>query len=182
MGIPTLIKTQTASDSASLVFVDGTSDVVFDGTYDEYMFVFTDINPETDDTGFGFQVSVNGGTDYGVSKTTTFFRAYHDPDDGSSALAYVPSWDTQGTTAHLFNVGVGSGSDESLAGILNFYNPASTTFVKHYMAQTHNHYAGNSAVNILSSGYINTTSAVNAIKFFMVSDNFDGVIQMYGIA
>ena len=32
MGIPTLIKTLTASGSSSLDFVDGTSSVVFDST------------------------------------------------------------------------------------------------------------------------------------------------------
>ena len=56
MGIPTLIKTQTASGSDYLDFIDGTSDVVFDSTYDEYMFVFTDIGPATDQTQFSFQV------------------------------------------------------------------------------------------------------------------------------
>ena len=49
MGIPTLIKTQTASNSAYLDFIDGTSSVVFDSTYDEYMFVMTDINPATEE-------------------------------------------------------------------------------------------------------------------------------------
>ena len=57
MGIPTLIKTLTASGSASLEFVDGASSVVFDGTYDEYMFVYTDINPVTNGTNFGWQVN-----------------------------------------------------------------------------------------------------------------------------
>ena len=182
MGIPTLIKTLTASDSALLAFVDGTSSVVFDGTYDEYMFVFTDIGPATDNQGFRFQVSINGGTDYGIAKTSTFFRAYHEEAD-DSALAYVASWDVVGSTdPHLLNVGTGNASDASLAGILNFFSPASTTFPKHYMAQTHSMNAAPGAINILSSGYINTTSAVNAIKFFVDSGNFDGVIQMYGIA
>ena len=57
MGIPTLIKTQTASGSDYLDFIDGASDVVFDSTYDEYMFVFTDIGPATDQTQFSFQVN-----------------------------------------------------------------------------------------------------------------------------
>jgi hypothetical protein len=41
MGIPTLIKTLTASDSASLAFVDGAASVTLDSTYDEYMFMVT---------------------------------------------------------------------------------------------------------------------------------------------
>ena len=46
MGISTLIKTLTADGDASLSFVDGTADVTFDSTYDEYMFVCTDINQQ----------------------------------------------------------------------------------------------------------------------------------------
>ena len=181
MGIPTLIKTQTASDSALLAFIHGTSDVVFDGTYDEYMFVFTDIGPATDDQGFDFAVSVDGGSNYGISKTTTFFRAYHEEGD-DTGFAYVPSWDTQGTGVARLNVGTGNGADESIAGILNFFSPASTTYVKHFTSRTNNYYAGDSAVDVFTAGYINTTSAVNAIKFLFPSGNFDGVIQMYGIA
>ena len=37
-GSMTLIKTLTASSSATLSFVHGASDVVFDGTYKEYVF------------------------------------------------------------------------------------------------------------------------------------------------
>ena len=44
MGIPTLIKTLTADNDTSLAFVDGTASVVLDGTYDEYIFVCTDID------------------------------------------------------------------------------------------------------------------------------------------
>ena len=42
-----LIKTLTASSSATLSFVDGTSDVVLDNTYPIYKFVFTNIHPAT---------------------------------------------------------------------------------------------------------------------------------------
>ena len=70
MGISTLIKTLTASGSASLDFVDGTSSVVLDSTYDEYMFVFTDINPATDSANFTFQVNAtdDAGGDYDTTQ------------------------------------------------------------------------------------------------------------------
>ena len=42
-GAMILIKTLTASSSATLSFVDGTSDVVLDNTYPIYKFVFTNI-------------------------------------------------------------------------------------------------------------------------------------------
>ena len=37
-GAMTLIKTQTASSSSSVSFIHGTSSVVFDNTYDVYLF------------------------------------------------------------------------------------------------------------------------------------------------
>ena len=37
-GAITLIKTLTASSDSTLSFVDGSSDVVFDSTYKEYLF------------------------------------------------------------------------------------------------------------------------------------------------
>ena len=40
MGIPTLIATNTESGDAASAFTSG-----IDGTYDEYMYVCTDINP-----------------------------------------------------------------------------------------------------------------------------------------
>ena len=67
MGILTLIKTLTADDDSSLSFVDGTSDVTLDSTYDEYMFVYTDIGPATDDVHFSFQMNVAGGSGYNLS-------------------------------------------------------------------------------------------------------------------
>ena len=73
MGIPTLIKTLTASNDASLSFVDGTADVTLDSTYDEYMFVFTDINPATDATEFTFQVNVDGQSGYNEVVTSAGF-------------------------------------------------------------------------------------------------------------
>jgi len=47
MGL-TLIKALTASSSSSLDFVDGTSDVVFDNTYNEYLFQFVNLHPSDD--------------------------------------------------------------------------------------------------------------------------------------
>ena len=47
-GAMTLIKSQTASSSSTISFVDGTSDVVLDNTYPIYLFTFTNIHPATD--------------------------------------------------------------------------------------------------------------------------------------
>ena len=186
MGIPTLIKTLTASDSASLAFVDGASDVTFDSTYDEYMFVLTDIGPATDDESLGFQVNAtdDAGGGYDTSLiTSTFFNAYHDEGDGTAAMGYEAGHDLAQSSGfqHITNCG-GNGADESSVCILHIFNPSSTTYVKHFYARSQGHHAANFAQDIFIAGYINDTTAIDEIQFKMSSGNFDGVIQMFGIS
>ena len=186
MGIPTLIKTLTASDSASLAFVDGASDVTLDSTYDEYMFVCTDINPATDQAHFSFQVNAtdDAGGGYDTSLiTSSAFQAYHKEDDSAAALAYRGDDDlAQSASFQRLKGEVANDADGSCAGILHLFSPASTTYVKHFYA----HFVGmNPSDNIddeYVAGYINDTTAIEEIQFKMSSGNFDGVIQLYGIA
>ena len=186
MGIPTLIKTLTASDSASLAFVDGAASVVFDSTYDEYMFVCTDINPATDNVDFGFQVNAtdDAGGGYDTSLiTSSYFDAYQFEDDSATAIGYEAAHDlAQSATFQDLSHGQGNGADESSAGILHIFNPSSTTYVKHFYARFHGHWQGNVAQDIFPAGYINDTTAIDEIQFKMSSGNMDGVIQMYGVA
>ena len=185
MGIPTLIKTLTASDSASLAFVDGTSDVVFDSTYDEYMFVFTDIGPATDGADFQFQVNAtdDAGGGYDTSLiTSTAFQAYL-TEANAEGFEYVDNEDIANAASfQTLARAPGNGADESCAGILHIFSPASTTYVKHFYGRSHSYYQGDLALSLFVGGYINDTTAIDEIQFKMDSGNFDGVIQMYGIA
>ena len=47
-GSMVFIKKLTASSSSTLSFVNGSSDVVLDSTYKEYLFTFKDIHPQND--------------------------------------------------------------------------------------------------------------------------------------
>ena len=76
-GSMTFIKKLTASSSGTLSFVDGSSDVVLDSTYKEYLFLFTNIHPATDDATLQFNLSVDTGSNYNVTKTTSAFGAAH---------------------------------------------------------------------------------------------------------
>ena len=186
MGIPTLIKTQTASDSASLDFVDGTDDVTLDSTYDEYMFVFTDINPATDNVIFSFQVNATDdpGGDFDTSLiTSTAFAALHDEADGTAQLGYEGGHDlAQSASFQSISRSLGNGADESCAGILHLFSPASTTYVKHWYSRFNGYLHHDYSNNDFMAGYINDTTAIDEIQFKMSSGNFDGVIQLYGIA
>jgi len=186
MGISTLIKTLTASDSASLEFVDGTSDVVLDSTYDEYIFVCTDINPATDGPNFGWQVNAtdDAGGGYDTSLfTSTAVEATHGESDSPAQVTYIGGSDqAQGSSYQRLADSIGNGGDESCAGVLHLFSPASTTYVKHFYSTFSQYDSGNKAGGYYMAGYINDTTAIDEIKFYMSSGNFDGVIQLYGIA
>ena len=178
MGIPTLISTATPSGATAVAITSG-----IDSTYDEYMFVCTDIGPATDSAFWTFQGSTDGGSSYGVTVTTTAFWAYHGEDDSQAALGYLTGSDLAQSTDYIrLMYENGNGADESSATILHLFNPSNTTYVKHFYSRTAGMQSDPMAVDFFTAGYFNTTSAINAINFKFSSGNFDGVIQMYGIA
>jgi hypothetical protein len=183
MGIPTLIKTLTADGDSSLSFVHGTSDVVFDGTYDEYMFVLTDLNPVDNNVEFRFQVNASGQSGYNEVMTTTYFQSYHDELDGTdnAAIEYSTSHDQgNGTGGTEITGATLNGSDHSSVCIFNIFDIASTVYVKNFYAVAGVYGTYNS--NVYTAGYVNVTAALIGITFDMETGNFDGVIQMYGIS
>mgnify|MGYP006090665079 FL=1 len=182
-GALVFIKKLTASNSATLSFVNGASSVVLDTTYKEYLFTFNNIHAGTDDTGLTFNVSIDGGTNYNVAKTTTFFRATHGEDGSSGALAYVAGADlAQGTGFARLDNDMGADNDQCMSGILSLYNPGQTSFVKHFISRTSVSRPTNRANDVNTSGYANTTTAINAVQFKMNSGNIgSGDICLYGI-
>ena len=174
----TLISSQTASNSASISFTSG-----LDSTYKAYKFVFSSIHPRTDDVDFSFNFSTDSGSNYNVTKTTTIFVAYHTESDSATSLEYVSGRDLAQSTdfQKLSGPTIGNGADESFAGSLTLFNPSSTTYVKHFISTTQYYIESNTSGNSYIAGYGNTTSAVNAIQFKMVSGNMDGTIYLYGI-
>jgi hypothetical protein len=177
-GSLTLLSTATASGSSSISFTSG-----IDSTYDIYQFEFINIHPATNDVQFEFNFSTDGGSNYNVTKTTTYFNAYHNEGDTATSLAYDGSYDiAQGTGFQTLSLGQGNDTDESTSGTLQLFNPSNTTYVKHFISNTNNYQHNNYTINNYSAGYGNTTSAVNAIRFQMSSGNIDaGTIKMYGI-
>jgi hypothetical protein len=184
-GVPTgsliLLSTQTASASANISFTTG-----LDSTYDSYVFKFIDIHPATDGVLFTFNMSTDSGSNYNVTKTTTFFRARHFEDGTNGAVDYRTGNDLAQSTAfqELINA-IGNGNDASCSGTLTIFNPASTTFVKHFISTFNNYLKDTPDIgtnNVFVAGYGNTTSAINAIQFKMSSGNIDdGIIKLYGV-
>jgi hypothetical protein len=176
-GTLTLLSTQTASNSATISFTTG-----LDSTYDEYQFKFIDIHPRTDDVSFQFNMSTDAGSNYNVTKTSSYFFAYNDEADTSTGLSYSTGNDlAQSTAFQNISYETGNGADEIYVGSMSLFNPSSTTYVKHFISNGNDYYYLNFSLESFVAGYGNTTSAVNAIQFKMSSGNFDGVIKLYGV-
>ena len=168
------------TDHSNVASAAITSDIT--STYGEYIFRFYNINPASDTYEFTFQCSIDGGSNYNVTVTTTAFNSYHQEDDGETSLGYKTGWDqAQGSSYQQIMQDMGNGSDESGNGELHLFDPASTTYVKHFYSRASHYHKDNAAVDDNFSGYFNTTSAINAISFKMSSGNFDGTIKMWGV-
>jgi hypothetical protein len=172
-----LLSTQTASSSANISFTTG-----LDSTYDAYEFHFINIHASANYAYFQFNGSTDSGSNYNVTKTTTFFETEHAESDAGTNLGYRTDLDlAQSTAVQKFNLGLGINNDDNLNGVLTIYSPSSTTYVKHFI------YCGNESypdytVQSFVAGYMNTTSAVNAVRFNMSSGNIDdGIIKLYGV-
>jgi len=176
-GPMTLLSTQTASSSAT---IDFTSNI--DSTYDVYCFKFYNIHPATNNVKFQFNLTTDG-TNFNVTKTSTYFAAYHSEAD-DEGLSYSTGSDlAQSTSDQPIAEDVGSDNDQAPSGSLFLYNPSSTTFVKHYSAVMSNSQQTDYSQNIFVSGYGNTTSAITGVRFKFASGNIDaGTIKMYGVS
>lgn len=182
-GAMTLIKTLTASSSATLSFVDGSNGVVLDSTYPIYKFEFINIHPASDNVDFQFNMSTDSGSNYNVTKTTTVFNSVHLENGSEAFLQYRTGSDlAQSTSNQLLMIGMGNSNDESGSGLLQLFNPSSNIFVKHFIANTNNYQFQDVNYNLYTAGYGNTTSSIDAVRFQMSSGNIDsGTIKLYGI-
>ena len=171
------ISSTTASSSASISFTSGLT-----STYKEYIFIFNNIHPSAS-SHLTFQCSTDSGSNYNTTLTSSFFQAEFSEAGSNEALGYQGSSDqAQGTAFQRLFSSVTTTADDSGSGYLHLFNPASTTFTKHFMA-TSNNVASAYTQNSFAAGYFNTTSAIDAIQFKMSTGNIDsGTIAMYGVS
>ena len=179
-GSMVLLSTVTASSSSTVSFTSG-----IDSTYKEYIFKFIDIHPASDsDVQFQFNGSADTGSNYNVTKTTTYFSAYHyESDAHSAALGYMTGYDlAQGTGFQTLSTNIGADNDQCGSGYIHLFNPSSTTFVKHFIGNISFSQSDDVQRIDYNAGYFNTTSALDAIQFKFSSGNIDaGDICLYGI-
>ena len=172
-----LISTQTASSSANISFTSG-----IDSTYKEYIFKYIDCHPATDNVEFQFNMTTDG-TNFNVTKTSSYFNSYQAEDNSAQALGYNTTPDlAQSTNDQILAEDVGNDADQCVIGTLHLFEPSSTTFVKHYLSNSSQSHQNNFTQNVFCAGYGNTTSAITGVRFKFSSGNIDaGTIKMYGV-
>ena len=176
----TLISSATASSSSSVEFTSG-----IDSTYDEYQFWFVSCHPGADGKDFLCNFSTDGGSSYGLTKTTTAFVAEHTESGSGGSLAYWGGGDlAQSTNSVALSSATGSDNDQCVSGCLHLYSPSSTSKVKHFQFTSNNYSHSDYSRNIFGAGYINvSSSAVDAVKFTFQETNIDdGNIYLFGVS
>lgn len=175
----TLLNTLTASNSATLT--DTTS---LTSAYDEYQIHFQNIVPVTNATNFFLRVSTNGGTSYDSGANYAWSSLFYNPGGSvlrgaSSGQTYIDI-DGQFNTDSLSN----SSTDGGFSGMFMLVNPLSNSVQKKFYGQgAFTNSSGPIPSNSNVSGTYQSTSAVNALQFFMSSGNIaSGVIRIYGFA
>jgi len=178
LGDMVLISSATASASSSIEFTLG--------DYKEYKFFFVNIHPQTDAVLFEFNGSTDSGSNYNVTKTTTFIDSAHREDNTDTAFGYATGRDLAQSTSFQQISGwqLGNDTDHNASGYLQLFNPSSSVFVKHFISNMNmtNYNTWSASWQSLMAGYFNTTSPITNLKFQMSSGNIDdGKILMFGL-
>jgi hypothetical protein len=179
LGSQVLISEQTASSSASVSFTTG-----IDSTYPIYIFEIINYHSGSQSGIFaGVNFSTDGGSNYNVVKTSTYFRAEHNESGTSSTLTYQETGHlAQSSALQNFANDMSTDNDHNYCGRLILFNPSSTTFVKHFMGVTNSNHPDDKSIQSFIAGYCNTTSAVDGVIFKNNSGNIDsGIFKLYGI-
>jgi len=181
LGNLVFISRSTASSSASLSITSG-----INSTYKEYIFMFNNIHPATHNVNFQFNLSIDSGSNYNVTKTSTSFGADHNEGDSYAFIGYGTGSDlAQSTADQVLTWGgttLGNENDENMSGYIHLFDPSNTTFVKHFISVSQMNSQDDYSHQTFTAGYGNTTSAIDAIQFKMSSGNIDsGTIDMYGV-
>ena len=179
-GAMILIKTVTASSSATVSFIHGTSDVVFDSTYPIYLIKFINVHPQTDDQNLQFRFTTDG-TNFNVTTFSAPFGADH-TEAGSGSMEYKAGNDPDDNGEQSIGASTGADNDQASSGELYIFSPSSTTYVKHYLSRSSQARHSDAAQDFFTGGYANTSSAITGLRFKFQSGNIDaGTFKLYGI-
>ena len=154
----------------------------------QHIFCFTflrfyNFNPVTNGAELSFQGSIDSGSNYNVEITSLRVYAYSDEGDSATALGYdSTNHQSNDTGFQSLSDNTGSGADENGNGTLTIFAPSDTTYVKHFIAQFTTILSIAYQRADITTGYFNTTSAIDAFQIKASTGNFDAIIALYGVA
>ena len=175
VGAMKFISSSTASSSASIEITLG--------SYKEYVFFFNNLHPQTDGVQLQCNFSTDNGSNYNVTKTTSYFLTRNNESGPSFELTYKNTLDLAASTSNaLLSVDSSNDADHVDSGYMHLFNPSSTTYVKGFISTVNNVQTGNAAMAHYVAGFCDTTSALTNIKFQFSSGNIDdGKILVFGL-
>jgi len=168
-----LIKTQVASGVSSVIFDNGSNGVVFDNTYDQYIFKLTNVR-STVNTDIRVKVRTSAGDYNGAYRATGRVSGYNggglDVFDGftSGMFAYTPS-DVRYEFAEYLSGDItvkGAGYSTRPMCWFQFSYKDSSGYQKHFAA----------------SGGADGDMIMTGINFYPNSGNMSGTFSLYGVS
>tara|TARA_Y100000593_G_C4175930_1_gene269432 strand:- start:69 stop:671 length:603 start_codon:yes stop_codon:yes gene_type:complete len=178
------IKEFFVNNQSSVEFKHTNDGVVLDNTYRVYKWEFINVHPSTNGANFGFQANAESQSGYNETITSATFNAHFKEDNSGNLVDYQSGSDqAQGTSyQRICSRSTGNDNDQAFSGVLRLYDPSSTVFVKHFIAEGNGSHDDDYTLSLFTMGYINTTSKINEISFKFDSGNIGtGKIIMYGL-
>lgn len=187
-----LIKTSAqglASDATNLVKIstatlsgDVSAEFDLDSTYEHFLFRISGIHVSADTDSFALDFSLTSDTDYGSATITYAVVRDFQSESSGNTTSNINNSNTGTLGSITWQNSVSADDDHSLEGTFEIYNPSSTTFTKGFTGTLIGISGGNNVMKQTLFGDIRNTTAVDKVKFFMVSGNMaSGKITQYGI-
>jgi hypothetical protein len=177
------ISKQTASAVSSVEFTSG-----IDSTYDNYTFIFKGIVSSANDW-WGVDYSTNGGTSYATTKSNFTYNPAMYISSGAGWITAPPityNVFSLGSQTSVMPLGLDpvSGTPQVSSGSLSIFNINDTSNYKMGQHRIVNGAVGATGTYIAGwngASQIETTSAINAVKFSTNSGTFSGDFVLYGL-
>ena len=191
-GAETLILSQSLSTlGTEIIFVHGTNGVVFDDTYDHYIWRCYNHQPTAAAQAVGrYQWSSDSGSTWGgysgLDTTSSYVMSTHQEDNDPVATNFAYSTDYR-----LYNssdqvwIMAGTGSAECANGEVILYTPYADTFRHVVMSDSIGAPDGDRTLHSMIDANIRDQTsvppAINAVRFIYDSSTWLGTIKMYGV-
>ena len=169
------IKTQTGTNASSIDFLHGTSDVVFDDTYDVYEFIIHYVYGANND-----EMQIHPSQD-GSSFTTTNTDGF--TSGGYRASGSNNAWNSNLGTNGFFRsaVNIGNAESEMSGGEIRIYSPFDSAKNTVALSKFSIYQSSSIIASQITMGAMTATGRTHGIRFKIASGNIYAKISLYGI-